>query len=57
MKRYEFYYDPQIPGVDPITELIEVDDDTIEADIEEIFTDWIFNHIDAGYREISSGEE
>jgi len=52
MRKFEFYYDSQAPTARPFKEVIEVDDDTTEEEIREMFTDWIFNLIDSGYKEL-----
>jgi len=46
MKRFKFYYNPQIPQVSPDEEIVEFDDDVTEEEVQESFTEWVFEKLD-----------
>ena len=52
MRRFKFYYSPEIPQVKPTEEIVEFDDDISDEDIQECFEDWVFNQIDTACIEI-----
>ncbi|KLU62295.1 hypothetical protein CEB3_c13390 [Peptococcaceae bacterium CEB3] len=56
MKKYEFFYSPQLSGVKPDIEIVEFNDDVTDQDVQEAFQEWVFDKLDTGYREIRDEE-
>lgn len=52
-----FFLDKGIPGVDPIKEEIEFDDDVTVEKIKEQFTEWVFNEIDTAILDCEEQED
>lgn len=42
-----FFLDKQVVGVPSYEEVIEFDDDVTKEEVEEIFTEWVFEHLDS----------
>jgi len=52
MKKYKFYIETGYAGCN-YEEILELDDDITEKSLEEIVNDFLINHIDYGYYEVS----
>ena len=47
--------DKQVPTVEPYEEIFEFDDDVTDKEIDEAFTEWVFEFLDSGYSEVKEG--
>lgn len=52
MKKYMFYLNPQIPAVRATEEIVEFDDDVTEKEVQDAFTEWVFDKLDTAIIEL-----